>query len=102
MPKPVETTYIDVLLTDIDLGLTFLNVAEATNVRENAQRNYRNAERAYNEATRRLQAVTLTDEMQAVFDDKLSLLRSRLHASRRVGLQGPDATQHVSRKDSTP
>ena len=83
LAKNLESTFIGLLLTDIDVAITFLNVAATTQVGENAERNYRNAQRAYDQIVARVQAVTLTEEEQAVFEEKLGLLRSRLIAFRK-------------------
>lgn len=76
-----EKTFIELLLTDLDVAMTFLNVANTTQSKETARRNYENAQRAYDQVVGILQAVTLSDEQQALFDRKLSLLKSRLLAS---------------------
>jgi hypothetical protein len=73
-----EKTVIDILRTDLDNAMTFLNVADTTEIEENARRNRQNARRAYDAIVSTLQAVTLDDEQQAFFDHKLSLLKSRL------------------------
>jgi hypothetical protein len=77
-----EKTFIHLLLTDLDVALTYLNVAATTRIRETARRNFENAQRVYDQVVGILQAVTLSDEQQALFDRKLSLLKSRLRASR--------------------
>ncbi|HZI50307.1 MAG TPA: hypothetical protein VFE29_00665 [Terriglobia bacterium] len=79
--RETEKTVIDILLTDLDLAMTFLNTADTTQIEENARRNRQHASRAYDQIVATLQAVTLNEEQQALFDDKLSLLRSRLWAS---------------------
>ena len=76
-----EKKFIELLLTDLDVALTFLNVASTTRNAETARRNYQNAQRAYDQIIGLLQAVTLSDDQQARFDQKLSLLKSRLRAS---------------------
>ena len=76
-----EKTFIELLLTDLEVALTFLNVASTTRNTETARRNHENAQRAYDQIVGILQAVTLSEEQQALFDQKLSLLKSRLRAS---------------------
>jgi hypothetical protein len=78
--KETEKTAIDLLLLDLDIGLTFLDVAETTRITETARRNRENAQKSYDTVVSALQAVTLNDEQQALFDRKLTLLRSRLTA----------------------
>jgi len=84
LANSLEKTYNDLLFADIDLAMTFLKIAETTQPGESAQRNYANACRAYGDVVAKLQAVTLSDEEQALFDEKLSLLRSRLRDDRKL------------------
>lgn len=81
VPYSKTKTVIDLLLTDLDTAMTFLSVAEATPIEERARRNRENAEKVYDRVVATLQAVTLDDEQQAVFDGKLTALRSKLRAS---------------------
>lgn len=76
-------TLVDVLLTDLDLAMTFLDVAATIGVPEHAERNYRNAEKAYRIVVVRLQDLQLTEAQQEVFDNKLAALRLRLQTYRR-------------------
>jgi hypothetical protein len=69
---------LDILMQDLDLALAFLNVAGTTTIPESARRNHENALKAYRQVVAALQAVTLSEEVQAQFDEKLGLLMSRL------------------------
>jgi len=71
---------IEFLLIDLDIALTFMDVAETTEFRGTAERNHRNALMAYNTVISKLREVTLTPAQQAVFDKKLGQLRTRLEA----------------------
>lgn len=79
--KSTGDSGLDLLLQDLDLALTFLKVAKTTAQPERARRNHENALKAYNHVVGTLQAVTLSEEVQAQFDEKLSLLASRLRAT---------------------
>ena len=68
---------LDILMQELDLALAFLNVASPANP-ANARRNHENALKAYRQVVAALQAVTLSEEVQAQFDEKLGLLMCRL------------------------
>jgi hypothetical protein len=71
---------IDFLLTDLDIALIFLDVAETTEFRDTAERNHRNARNAYETVVAKLREITLTAEQQALFEPRLAVLKARLQA----------------------
>jgi hypothetical protein len=71
---------IEFLLIDLDVALTFMDVAETTEFRGTAQRNHQNARNAYNTVISTLREVTPNAAQQAIFDRKLGELRARLQA----------------------
>ena len=79
--RETEKTVIDFLLTDLEMALTFLNLRDITRSEEIKRRNHENAQNAYNQIVHTLQAVTLSDEQQELFDKKLSLIRQRLNSA---------------------
>jgi hypothetical protein len=78
VPKSTGNIGLDILLQDLDLALTFLKMANTTGLPDSARRNHEKALKAYHQVVAALQAVTLSEEVQAQFDEKLSLLMSRL------------------------
>ena len=69
---------IEFLLIDLDVALTFMDVAETTEFRSTAERNHRNARSAYDTVIAKLREVTPNDAQQAVLDRKIAELRGRL------------------------
>ena len=78
--KAADQGIIEFLLIDLDVALTFLDVAETTEFRNTAERNHRNARAAYNTVVSKLREVTPTPAQQVLMDERLSLLRARLQA----------------------
>jgi hypothetical protein len=78
--KFVDRGFIEFLLADLDVALTFMDVAETTEFRGTAERNHRNARNAYDMVIEKLREVTPTPAEQAKFDEKLVALRERLRA----------------------
>jgi hypothetical protein len=70
------------LLTDLDLGLTFLDVAETSRDRETVRRNQRHAKRAYQTVLEFLEKLTLQESDRQMVESKLAVLRSRLESIR--------------------
>src|SRR5262245_25817084 len=71
---------IEFLLTDLDIALTFMDVAETTEFRGTAERNHQNARNAYDTVVAKLREVTPNTHQQALLDEKLTTLRARLKA----------------------
>lgn len=76
----LNATGVELLLTDLDAALTFLDVAEVTGIEETARRNHHNARRAYDTVLHLLQNLRPTAEQQQLIDQKLAVLRARLEA----------------------
>jgi hypothetical protein len=69
---------IDFLLSDLDVAMTFLDVASITTVEENAQRSRQKAYKAYDFVINRLSKIKLNVSYQHQFDKKLTALNSTL------------------------
>jgi hypothetical protein len=72
---------IELVLTDLDTAMTFLNVAEVTRIPETAVRNHENARHAYDTVLRLLRHLHPTPEQQRTIEEKLSVLKTRLRAA---------------------
>lgn len=69
------------ILTDLDVAMTFLAVANTTRSLENRQRNYENARKAYNAVLSFLPRVIFTTAEAETVHEKLEFLRNRLEAA---------------------
>jgi hypothetical protein len=76
--RPVNPGIIEFLLVDLDVALTFMDVAETTEFRETAERNHKNARKAYDMVVSKLGEVRPTEAQQSALEHKLALLRARL------------------------
>ena len=74
----VSNNAFQFLLTDLDVALTFMNVAESTRDADAQQRNHKNARRAYDAVVRLMQSLSLDDTQNKELAEKLALLKSRL------------------------
>ena len=77
-PMRLSNIAFDFLRTDLDTGLTFMNVAESTRDADAQQRNHENARRAYDAVVRLMQSLSLDDTQNKEVAEKLALLKSRL------------------------
>lgn len=68
------------LLTDLDLALTFMDIAESSRVEETTRRNYANARTAHDAVKRLLGKSTPDVRQRQVIDEKLAILKTRLEA----------------------
>lgn len=68
------------LLIDVDLGLTFLDVAKASAIEETTRRNHDNARKAYDAVLHLLENLRPSVSERQVINVKLALLRTRLQA----------------------
>jgi hypothetical protein len=75
---------IEFLLTDLDVALTFMDVADTSEFRSTADRNHQNARNAYDTVVAKLREVTPNPTQKAMLDEKLAALRSRLKAVGRL------------------
>ncbi len=72
---------VEFLLVDLDTGLTFLDVADATSSDETRTRNRQNARIAYDAVLRLLARLAPTTEERSVLDAKIAALKNRLDAA---------------------
>ena len=71
---------VSFLLTDLDLAMTFMDVADASRIDETTRRNHTNARTAYNSVLRLLEKLTPNTDERQVIDAKLAILKMRLQA----------------------
>jgi diketogulonate reductase-like aldo/keto reductase len=69
---------IEFLLTDLDVGLTFMDVAGVSNNEETVHRNCENARKAYDTVLRLLNNLAPDEKQHEQIEAKLALLKSRL------------------------
>ena len=68
------------VLTDLDVGLTFMDVADTTHNAQTARRNDSNARTAYDTVVRLLEKLSPSDAERRVIEAKLAILKNRLQA----------------------
>ncbi len=73
--------WVNLLLTDLDLGMTFLDVAKTSMIESTKRRNYHNARAAYDTVILLLEALKPDLEQKQGVDAKLRLLETRLIAA---------------------
>jgi hypothetical protein len=80
-------TFLDVnqngvafLLADIDVGMTFMDVAESSHIQETVRRNHDNARKAYDTVLRLLGNLTPALTQGKLIDAKMAVLKARLEA----------------------
>lgn len=73
---------VNLLMTDAEIALTFLDAAKITSDAAGAARKIREARRAYDSILHLIPRFTLSEEQSETLDERLSLLRERL---RRIG-----------------
>ena len=71
---------VSFLLTDLDLAITFMDVADASHIEETKRRNHMNARTAYDTVLRLLEMLKPNADQQQVIDAKLASLKTRLQA----------------------
>jgi hypothetical protein len=71
---------ISFLLTDLDLAMTFMDVADASRIEETTRRNHTNARTAYDTVLRLLEKLTPNADERQALDAKLASLKTRLQA----------------------
>ena len=75
-----ETAATDFLVTDLDLALTFMDIAETTNIEETAHRNREKARRAYTTVKDFLSRPALKQVDRGSIETRLARLKARLDA----------------------
>lgn len=73
-------TRVDFLLADLDLAMTFLDVAKTSMLERTKRRNYHNARAAYDTVMHLLEALEPNLEQNQAIDAKLGRLKIRLMA----------------------
>lgn len=68
----------DFVLTELDTGITFLDVADTTAVEESRLRNRENANTAYETVLRYRDRVLFNEVQQSEYDTKFNELQNRL------------------------
>ena len=71
---------VNFVLLDLDVGMTFMDVAEASCVEETTHRNHNNARKAHDAVLRLLENLTPSLSERQAIDAKLAILRDRLQA----------------------
>ena len=71
---------MDFLLTDLEVGMTFMDVADASHIGETKHRNYNNARNAYDAVLRLSRKLTPSLSEKQTIDAKLAILKMRLQA----------------------
>jgi len=72
---------VQFLLADLEVGITFLDVAKVTRVDATRRRNLRSARAAYETVLRLLPRVMPSEEEQKQLNERLAELKSRLSAA---------------------
>ena len=71
---------VSFLLTDLDLAMTFMDVADASRTEETTRRNHTNARTAYDTVLHLLEKLSPNADQRQAIDAKLASLKKRLHA----------------------
>jgi hypothetical protein len=71
---------VSFLFTDLDVAMTFMDVADTSDLEETARRNHAHARTAYNAVLRLSNKLILNADQRPAIDAKLSLLKTRLQA----------------------
>lgn len=90
----------DLLLADIDLGLTFLNIAKSSGVKETVLRNQRNARKAYEAVACKLETASLDDAARQTAEGRLHALKQEL--DRQLETEAVSQTQSGDNEDHPP
>jgi hypothetical protein len=72
---------VEFLLVDLDVGMTFLDVAEASRIEETKHRNRNKARKAYDTVLHLLEQLKPDARQRQVIDAKLALLKKRLQSA---------------------
>lgn len=74
----------DLLFVDAEMALTFLDLAQKTQQREDRDRRLKQAAKAYNTILGNLSCVPLNTQQKLLINQRLSLLRARLFEVRQL------------------
>lgn len=89
-------TGVSILLSDLDLALTFVKIATTGLNHDTRQRNLEHARKAYDAIGRFLPRVDPTPEEKAAIDEKLSQLKGALEVLGRSPVNIPGGRRMVS------
>ena len=78
--KDLTHTSAEFLITDLDLALTFMDIADTSNSAETGTRNRQNARHAYDTVREFLSKLALTASDRQAVESKLAVLKARLKA----------------------
>jgi hypothetical protein len=78
--RALNDSGVEFVLTDLDVALTFMDVADVSRIAETKARNHRNAREAYTNVLRLLHNLYPA----AAIEEKLALLKMRLIAAGQV------------------
>lgn len=81
----LNRTRIAFLVAALDLGCTYLDVAQVSRIESTARRNHENARRVYDMVTRRAARVDLDEVDRETLETKLAVLGLRLQALETIG-----------------
>jgi hypothetical protein len=76
----VNQSGVSFVLADLDLALTFMDVAGTSHISETTRRNHTNARTAYDTVLHLLEKLTPNAEQRRAIDAKLLILKTRLQA----------------------
>ena len=74
-------TGVEFLLVDLDLAMTFMDVAETSRLEDTKHRSHKNARKAYDAALHLLEKLKPDAGQRRVIDAKLARLKARLEAA---------------------
>ena len=77
MREASNAVHVDFVLTELDLGITFCELAQSAQDEETKERNIRNARKAY-DALHFLEGLNLSKAEQQLIKEKASRLKSLL------------------------
>jgi len=72
---------VEFMLVDLDLAMTFMDVAEASRLEDTKHRNHKNARKAYDTALHLLEKLKPDAGQRRVIEAKLARLKTRLEAA---------------------
>ena len=81
MPDQPDYRSPEFLLTDIGVAMTFMDVAETTNIEETVIRNHANARKAHDTVLDFLAKWALTPSDRQAVESRLAVLKARLEAA---------------------
>lgn len=76
----LNRTRIAFLVADVDLGCTYLDIAQVSRIESTVRRNHENARRVYDTVTRLAARVNLDQVERETLETRLAVLSLRLQA----------------------